>query len=112
MSTMESELISLTAGALIIVFLRNLLADLNKTQQQPTVLNEDNKATISVAHNRSVNRASRHIGVRHFKVKELIADGTIVCTYCPSFENKSDIMTKNVDANTLDRHLSNMLGRV
>ena len=112
MSTMESELISLTAGALLIVYLRNLLSGLDVPQTQATVMNGGNKATITVAHNRSINKAARHIAIRHFKVKELIADGTIVCSYCPSFENKADIMTKNVDSNTLDRHVSTMLGTI
>ena len=94
---MESGLISLTAGALLIVYLRNLLSGLDVPQTQATVMNGGNKATITVAHNRSINKAARHIAIRHFKVKELIAGGTIVCPRRPSFENKADIMTRNVD---------------
>ena len=110
MSTMESELISITAGSLEVVYLRNLLADLGVTQVQPTVMLEDNKATIAVAHNTSINAASRHIALRHFKVKELIADDTIHCQYCPSKFNRADILTKNVDANTLNYHMRRMMG--
>ena len=110
MSTMESELIAITAGSLHVVYLRQLLADLGAVQDQPTVMHEDNKATIAVAHNKSVNSASRHIALRHFKVKELMADGTIYCQYCPSAFNRADILTKNVDQNTLSRHNRGMMG--
>ena len=111
MSSFESELISLTSGSLIAVYLRGLLVDLQTPQLQPTTMHEDNKATISAALNKSISHASRHIATRFFKIKELIADAVVYCKWVPSKWNKADFLTKNVDAATLDRSLKTTLGR-
>lgn len=110
MSTMESELVSLCAGSLKTIYLRNLCADLGIPQHQGTIMKVDNKAAITVARNSSINQASRHIALRHFKVRELINAESIVTEHVVSQHNHSDIFTKNVPAAVLAYHRGFLLG--
>jgi hypothetical protein len=112
MSTLESELQSLTAGSMTVVHLRRLVADVGLPQDQPTTMYEDNNPVIQAARNESISHAARHIALRHFKVKELIEDGEIVPHFIRSAHNHADILTKNVSAPTLANHVPYMLGTI
>ena len=112
MSTMESELLSLTAGSLTTLHLRRLCEDVGLPQPQPTPMFEDNTAAIQAATNTSISSSSRHIAIRHFKIKELIEDNEIIVHHIKSANNLADLLTKNVNSVTLATLLPLLLGYV
>ena len=56
----------------------------------------DNEATLGRAYNTMYNGKSRHIGLRHDYIRQLIESGTISIFYIRSNNNFADPLTKAV----------------
>jgi len=93
-STAEAEYMSLGAAAKDVIWTRNILSELNELAEGPSLIYQDNQASISMATNVRVSSKSKHIQVRHHFVRELIEDGSIVLEYMPTQEMIADIFTK------------------
>jgi hypothetical protein len=103
MSTYESELIALCAGALAVVHLRRLLEHMGNHQLQPTTIFVDNTAAVAQANNDTVTRRARHLSLRTFKVRELVLAGQIIVHWVAGGNNISDLLTKNVTKGVMDK---------
>lgn len=57
-------------------------------------LNIDNQSIIALIKNGVVNRRLRHIDVKYRFVHDLVKRKAIKLRYCPSGEQKADILTK------------------
>ena len=75
-------------------WLRLLLATMGFPQDGPTVIYEDNKAAISMAHAPSRSRKTRHINIKFHYVKSLIAKGIVAPTYIDTALNHADMISK------------------
>ena len=76
-------------------YLRSLMAELGFPQEEPTLIWEDNRATIMIAENDSSSAGRcKHIDVRFRFVAEAVRDGAVRVRYCPSAYNYADILTK------------------
>lgn len=95
-STMEAEFIALTAAGKEAEWLRNFLLDIELwPQPMPAIsLYCDSQATMSKAYNNIYNGKSRHIGIRHAYIRELITSGVITIVYVKSKDNLADPLTK------------------
>lgn len=93
LSSTESEYVAATSSCQEITWCRRLMNEIG-FKQQTTVLLKDNQATIKLALSESVTRRCKHIDVRHHYIRELVRDGAIRLTYCPSGDNVADLMTK------------------
>ena len=62
----------------------------------PIAVHCDSQSTLSKAYSQIYNGKSRHIGVRHSTVKELITDGVISINYIRSELNLADPLTKGL----------------
>ena len=109
MSSMEAELIALCAAALAAVFIRNILKGFRKPQES-TVIYEDNNAAAVVAQSAVIQRRARHIDLRYFKVRELVASKQVRIERVNSADNCADVFTKNVGPLILYKHLPMLLG--
>jgi hypothetical protein len=69
-SSTEAEFIAAVAAAKTAKYLRTVLADLGFQQHGPTVLYEDNEATILMVNASKPTARSRHIAIQHFAIKE------------------------------------------
>ena len=56
----------------------------------------DSKSTLSKVYNHVYNGKSRHIGLRHAYVYQLIKDGVIIVDFVQSNENLADPLTKGL----------------
>ena len=56
----------------------------------------DSEATLSRAYNQMYNGKSRHVGLRHDYIRQLIESGTISIVYVRSNNNLADPLTKAV----------------
>ncbi|KAJ9543868.1 hypothetical protein OSB04_023575 [Centaurea solstitialis] len=54
----------------------------------------DSEATLSKVYNSMYNGKSRHMGLRHNYVRQLIENGTISIVYVKSCGNLADLLTK------------------
>ena len=64
--------------------------------QQPTVIEEDNKACVDASVVRHMTQGLRHLAITENFLKEKCADKTCVLLKVPSGDNNSDIGTKRV----------------
>lgn len=76
---MAAKFIAMVAGCKEEKWLRNLVCEMPiwPKPMTPISIHCDSQSTLSKAYSRVYNGKSRHIGVRHRYVKELIANGVI-----------------------------------
>jgi hypothetical protein len=72
-------------------------------------IGEDNQAAISIASDDRFSDRTKHVAIRHFFIREKIADGTITIKYVPTTEQLADIFTKPLAKIAFTR-LRDMLG--
>ena len=97
-STMAAEFIALAAASKEVEWLRNLLYDVPIWPKpiSPISIRCDSEATLAKAYSQVYNGKSRHIGLRHSFVRQLISDGVITVTFVRSSENLADPLTKSL----------------
>jgi hypothetical protein len=101
-STMESEFVALAAAGKEAEWLRNLVYEIPLWPKpiSPISIHCDSAATLAKAYSQIYNGKSRHLGVRHSTVRELISNGVISVDFVRSQQNLADHLTKG-----LARHL-------
>ena len=62
----------------------------------PISIHGDSQSALSRAYSQVYNGKSRHIGMRHSKVRGLITDGVVNIVYVKSAENLADPLTKGL----------------
>ena len=97
-STMAAEFIALAVASKEAEWLRNLLYDVPIWPKpiSPISIRCDSEATLAKAYSQVYNGKSRHIGLRHSFVRQLISDGVITVTFVRSSENLADPLTKSL----------------
>ena len=70
LSTVESEYMALSLATQEAVWLRSLVEELGKPDQEATVSFEDNQGAIATAHNPVFHRHTKHIQIRYHYVRE------------------------------------------
>ncbi|EOX93870.1 Cysteine-rich RLK (RECEPTOR-like protein kinase) 8 [Theobroma cacao] len=99
LSSAEAEYISVSSAANQAIWLRKILLDLGKPQQNPTVLWIDNKSAIALAKNPIQHARTKHIRVKYHSIREAVKNLDIEVHYCCSNEQYADIMTKSLSNN-------------
>ncbi|GJX02653.1 zinc finger, CCHC-type containing protein [Tanacetum coccineum] len=96
-STMESEFVALTAGKEA-EWLRNLILEIPLWSKPiaPISIRCDSAATLAKAYSQMYNGKSRHLGVRHSMIHELITNGVISIEFVRSQQNLADHLTKGM----------------
>ncbi len=94
LSTVEAEYMALAAAAQEICFLRQLLKSLGMEIKKATEMMEDNKGCVALASNAMTTNKTKHINIRFHFVRDLVKDGTIALTWCPTEDMMADILTK------------------
>ncbi|KAJ9566879.1 hypothetical protein OSB04_002845 [Centaurea solstitialis] len=95
-STMEAEFIALAAAGKEAEWIRDLLSDIRLWDvPMPSIpMYCDSEATLSKVYNAVYNGKSRHIGLRHYYVRQLFENGTIKVVFVKSSKNFADPLTK------------------
>ena len=104
LSTAEAEYIALAMAAKELLWLRTLATELKVDVNDAIELYEDNQSCIAMANSVSVTERTKHIDVRHHFVRQLIQDGVITLTYCPTSNMIADILTKALAKNLFTTH--------
>jgi hypothetical protein len=95
--TAEAEYVAALSCAQDVIWLRGVLCDLNYQQREPTVIFEDNTATIKWSSGSS--RRAKHIDLKVCFVHEGVSMKQIILKYLPTAEQVADIQTKLLKAN-------------
>jgi len=97
-STMAAMFVALAAASKQAEWLRNLLLEVPLWPKpiSPLSIYCDSKSMLSKFYSHVYNRKSRHIGLRHAYVHQLIKDGMITIDFVQSSENIADPLTKGL----------------
>ncbi|GJT43302.1 hypothetical protein Tco_0952017, partial [Tanacetum coccineum] len=97
-STMKSEFVALAAAGKEAEWLKNLLFEIPLwgKPMTPISIRCDSAATLAKAYSQMYNRKSRHLGVRHSMIRELITNRVISIEFVRSQQNLADHLTKGL----------------
>ena len=104
-STMASEFIALASASKEAKWLRDLIYEIPIWPKPvaPISIHCDSEATLSRAYSHVYNGKSRHIGLRHSYVRDLISNGVITIDYVRSSQNFDDPLTKALPRDVVNK---------
>ncbi|GJX18311.1 zinc finger, CCHC-type containing protein [Tanacetum coccineum] len=97
-STMESEFFALATAGKEAKWLKNLLLEIPLWVKPiaPISIYYDSAATLAKAYSQMYSGKSRHLGVRHSMIHELITNGVVSIKFVRSQQNLADHLTKGL----------------
>nr|GEU33221.1 hypothetical protein [Tanacetum cinerariifolium] len=109
-STIESESVALAVAGKEAEWLRNLIHEILIWSKPitPISIHCDSAATLAKAYSQMYNGKSRHLGVRHSMIKELIMNGVISIEFVRSQQNLADHLTKGLARDLVNKSVIRM----
>ena len=110
LSTMESEFVALAAAGKEAKWLRNLVYEIPLWSKPiaPISILCDNAAALAKAYSQVYNGKSRHLGVRHSMIRELIMNGVISIQFVQPTQNLADHLTKSLSRDLVHKSVIGM----
>lgn len=94
LSATEAEYMTTTHAAKEAMWLRQLLAQMGFTQEQPTVIRSDNQGAIALSKHPGHHSRTKHIDLRHHFIRYKVESGDIQLMWCPTEDMTADVLTK------------------
>lgn len=94
MSSTEAEYVAASFASRELLWLRQLLMDMNVPVVGPTTVYEDNQGCIRLIESNRSGAQTKHIDVCHHQLRDLREKGIIDVLYCPSNKMLGDLFTK------------------
>ena len=104
MSSTEAEIIAASKCAMELAWCVGLFTDMGRSVSLPVKLHVDNSGAVALAKDRKSCNKSRHIDRRYFKVRELVAQGTVAVEWISTDLNTADVLTKALSKDAFHRH--------
>lgn len=92
-STTEAEIVAANEATKEVIWLSRLFEEIVELKHVP-VLQVDNSAAVRLAQNPEFHRRTKHIGIKHFFIREKVAEGKLGIQQISTEEQVADIMTK------------------
>ena len=112
LSTSEAEYVAASQCGQEVLYLREILRDFGFVQTIPTEVYEDNLACVAMSENPVRRKFSRHIDIRYYFVRDLVAHGVMKLVPLRTHNMVADQLTKSLPAPALVKHRDVMIGRV
>jgi len=100
LSTTEAEYIAISKTTKEMIWLKNLLKELGKGQDEPSLFS-DSQSAICLAKNPILHSRCKHIELKYHFIRNLINDGDLILLKIPGAENPADMLTKTVTTTKL-----------
>jgi hypothetical protein len=95
-STAEAEYRAMSLVLCEMLWVKNLLSELNVLRRSPLRLWCDNKSAISIANNPVQHDRTKHVEIDRFFIKEKLDDGTLELSHVSSKDQIADCLTKGL----------------
>jgi len=113
LSSAEAEYVSLSDASRELVYIYNVLRELNVLDQDgPLPLLSDSSAALAMARNKGVNHRTKHIELRYHFIRSLIDDKKVDVEKIDTDDNPADLLTKATGKETFTRHADACVPRV
>lgn len=90
-SSMEAELMAISAANQEALWIRKFLKDIGYPQKAATIFYEDNQSCIHYIYGTKFSPKSKHIGGRHYFIRDSVKDGEVEVKYVPTENQTADI---------------------
>ena len=100
LSATEAEYVAISEAAKEMIWLKNLLKELGK-EQDDSPLFSDSQSAICLAKNPILHSRCKHIELKYHFIRNLINDGDLILLKIPGAENPADMLTKTVTTTKL-----------
>ena len=87
---------------------QEVIPDIIGTKLEDTTLYGDNQPAMNLARNPVNHKASKHIDVKHHRIRDLLKRKVFKLVYVPTLDNTADILTKGVDKQKFEKHRAGM----
>jgi hypothetical protein len=111
LSTTDSEIDAAVRAIREVKGIRAQLFELNLEQDQPTILYEDNAATISISHSASMRETTKHLGYRRSFLRDEVEKKEVVLLPIATSLQTADIMTKGLNKVLNKRHCAQLFAQ-
>jgi hypothetical protein len=105
LSSGEAELYAIGLGVSESLYVRTLLLESKLCSKCNITVHTDSTAGKSMASRHGLSRKTKHVQLRFLFVQELVLSGQVRLKKVPGVNNPSDIFTKYVSSDTLNRRL-------
>ncbi len=95
LSTAEAELMAIGSGCQEIIYITNLLKELNL--KSTNILYTDNKAALCIAEHDIHHNRTKHIDIKYHFIREQIKNKLFTLQWVPTFEQLGDLLTKSLN---------------
>jgi hypothetical protein len=109
-SSTEAELIAAVTAAKLAKYFRSVLTELGFAPAGPTVLYEDNEATMAMINENRPTPRARHVDIQFFAIQEWRQQGHVVVQRIPTTINVADGGTKALGWTLHSRHARRAMG--
>ena len=101
-SSTESEYYAVGDAIKELIWLKQLLMDIDIDTSRTTTLNCDNQSCIKLITNDKLSRRSKYFDTSYKFIKEAVENKIVELSYVPTEHNIADILTKPLNKNRLD----------
>lgn len=108
LSSTEAEFIALCEAVKEASWTKNLLHEMNRPQQQKTIIYEDNQSTIKLLQHNRISQRSKHIDIRYHYIRDAMQNEQLEVQYCPTETMMADILTKPLSPKIFMKHCQEM----
>ena len=108
-STTETEYVAAVEATKEIVWIRNILEDLQEKQENSTPLLIDNNSAIKPAKNPRFHDRTKHINTKYHLIRHHVEAKTVHLRHCSTNDQVADIFAKALGRDKFER-FRNMLG--
>ena len=112
LSSCEAEYIGLAATAQESLYLTQLLSSMNGKPYKCTKIHEDNQGAIALTKNPVSRQRSKHIDIKYHFLRDVVKNGKIDISYCPTAEMVADTFTKPASKVKLTKFKTFLFGKM
>jgi len=109
-SSTHAEYIALFHAIREVVYMRQLLLELQHDQKGPTTIFEDNQGAIAIAKNPVNHARTKHIDIKFHYIREQVRLGSVKLKYIPTADQVADVLTKALGKAKFTRFRATLLG--
>ena len=103
-SSMEAEYLACFFAIQDVVWIRQLLKDIDLERSRPTKVYIDNQSARQLAMNPVHQQRSKHIDIKYHWICDKVAAQEIELVHVPTTEQRADFLTKTLSADVFWRH--------
>jgi deoxyuridine 5'-triphosphate nucleotidohydrolase len=111
-SSTESEFTAAADAAKYILYLRTLLHEIGLSQEDATILYEDNQGALLMANAQKPTKRTRHMDIKVFALQDWVKRDLLNLQRINTSDNYSDAMTKSLGRTLFYRHMNFIMGRI